>query len=189
MANPSQAGEAGTTANRPQTGPSSTPFRRPDPEPSSAKSSASSSAPSGADLGKTAKDAADAIKGQASDLARNVGQELTRTGENQKARGAEALHQFANAIDGAAGELEKQSPVLAGAVHEAARRVDELSTSLASRDVNDLVDQAAKFARANPALFIGGSVAAGFAVARFLMSGGRRASRPTARPSADPYQI
>ena len=54
---------------------------------------------------------------------------------------------------------------------------------------DDLVDQAAKFARANPALFIGGSVAAGFAVARFLMSGGRRASRPTARPSADPYQI
>ena len=74
--------------------------------------------------------------------------------------------------------------MVARTVHEAARGVESLSDNLSNRNVNELIDSAAQLARAQPALFIGGSIAAGFALARFLKSSGRQ------RPAADfdPYQ-
>ncbi len=105
-----------------------------------------------------------------------MGHELSSTGEAQKARGVEAIRRFARAIDSAASELESQSPSVAHTVHETARRVDSLSEQLANRNVNELLDSAAQFARTQPALFIGGSVAAGFALARFLKSSARQRS-------------
>ena len=94
-------------------------------------------------------------------MAWEVGHEFSKTGEAQKALGVEAIRGVARAIDSAAAELEKQSPSVAGAVHEAARRVDGLSDNLSNRNVNELTESATQLARAQPALFIGGSVAAG----------------------------
>jgi hypothetical protein len=128
------------------------------------------------DLKKTAQTASEAVGKQAAQFAQDVGHELSETGEVQKRRGAEAMRRFARAIDSAAAELESQSPAVARAVHETARRVDGLSDNLSSRNVNELIDSAAQLARAQPALFIGGSVAAGFALARFLKSSARQRS-------------
>ena len=97
----------------------------------------------------------------------------------------DAIRGLARAIDSAADELQQQSPVVAGAVHEAARGISSLSDNLSNRNVDELVDAAVRLARAQPALFVGGSVAAGFALARFLMSSGRN-GRPSgfgSRPS------
>jgi hypothetical protein len=99
---------------------------------------------------------------------------LTETGESQKERGVEAIRRFAKAINSAADEFRGQSPTLASSVHEAARRVEDLSNNLSNRSVGELVDSAVRLARAQPALFVGGSVVAGFALARFLKSSGRR---------------
>jgi hypothetical protein len=128
----------------------------------------------GAGLRDAAKTAADALKQQAAQLAQDVGHELSQTGEGQKMRGVEAIRRFARAIDSAAAELEGQSPAVAQTVHEAARHVDGLSDNLSGRSVNELIDSAARLARAQPALFLGGSVAAGFALARFLKSSAQR---------------
>lgn len=143
-----------------------------------------SQAPLGASVKETAHTAADAVRQQATQFAEDVGHELGKTGEAQKARGVEAIRRFARAIDSAADELQGDSPTVAKTVHEAARRVDGLSDNLSSRNVNELIESAAQLARTQPALFIGGSVAAGFALARFLKSSARQ------RPSAgyDPYQ-
>ena len=137
-----------------------------------------------AELKDTAQTAADAVRQQAAQLAQDVGHELNKTGEAQKARGVDAIRRLARAIDSAAAELESQSPTVAHTVHEAARRVDGLSDNLSNRNVNELIDSAAQLARSQPALFVGGSIAAGFALARFLKSSARQ------RPSAgfDPYQ-
>ena len=126
---------------------------------------------------ETAQTAADAVHQQAARFAEDVGHELSSTGEAQKARGVEAIRSFARAIDSAASELESQSPSVARTVHETARRVDSLSEQLANRNVNELLDSAAQFARTQPALFIGGSVAAGFALPRFLKSSARQRVR------------
>ena len=130
--------------------------------------------PSGASLGaglkQTAQSATDALRRQASELAQDVGHELNKTGEDQKMRGADAIRHVARAIDSAASELESQSPTVARTVHETARQVEGLSDNLSGRSVNELIQSATELARAQPALFIGGSVVAGFALARFLMS-------------------
>ena len=154
----------------------------------SRSSGARQESPSGgalsASLKETAQTAADAVRQQAVQFARDVGQELSMTGETQKARGVDAIRQFARAIDSAALELERQSPTVARTVREAARAVDGLSDNLSSRSVNELIDSAAALARAQPALFIGGSVAAGFALARFLKSSAPQRSGA----GYDPYQ-
>ena len=63
---------------------------------------------------------------------------------------------------------------------ETARQVDSLSDALANRNMNDLIDDASRFVRARPVLFVAGSLAAGFVLSRLLMGGGRG---PTAGPA------
>ena len=138
----------------------------------------------GAGLRETAKSATEAVRRQAEQLVSDVGHEIGKTGERQKQQGVESLRQFAKVIDNAANDLENQSPMVAHAVHEAARRVDDFSDNLANRQVDELVDSVARLARAQPALFAFGAVAAGFVLARFLKSSGRGGNGADQRPIA-----
>jgi ElaB/YqjD/DUF883 family membrane-anchored ribosome-binding protein len=122
------------------------------------------------DMKESASTASRAIKEQASQFASDVGHELGKTAEEQKARGVDAIQCFARAMTSAAAELENQSPQVAEYVRDAAQKVAGLSEKIAQRDVNELVRAATELARSQPLLFIGGAVAIGFAVSRFLMS-------------------
>ena len=102
----------------------------------------------------------------------------------RRCAGANAIRHVARAIDSAASELESQSPTVARTVHQTARQVEGLSDTLSGRSVNELIQSAAELARAQPALFIGGSVIAGFALARFLMS----SSSHRSSTGSDSYQ-
>src|SRR5438067_4535348 len=123
-----------------------------------------------ADVKGAAKTATRAVQEQASEFAANVGQELTKTAENQKTRGVDAIQCFARAISRAAAELENQSPQVARSVRDAAAKVEGLSNNLSNHSVDELVRAATDLARSQPMLFIGGAVAAGFALSRFLKS-------------------
>ena len=59
-------------------------------------------------------------------------------------------------------------------VERAADQIERFSNHLRERDLNDLVGEAQRFARQQPAMFIGSSFAAGMLAARFI-----KASRPT----------
>src|SRR5262249_15968515 len=87
-----------------------------------------------------------------------------------KARGVETIHCFARAAANAAQELEGQSPGVANSIREAARKVEDFSEHLNGRSVDELLKSSSELARSQPLLFIGLSVAAGFAMARFLKS-------------------
>ena len=177
MANPSQVGEIGASASKDQfefgtgrvAGGSMPAADRGGERPGD---------PPDVNLGTMARTATDAVKKQASQLAQDMGEELHRNGESQKERGVDALRRFARAIDVAADELQQPVPAVARSVHEVARQIDGLSENLAQRNVNELIDQAAQLARTQPALFLGGSVVAGFALTRFLWSSGRQDPRP-----------
>lgn len=176
MANPSQVGDFGvesvaTNSFERGVSPSSSRYRSEPP---------SSSRPASSGLKDTAKTATDAIRQQAAQFAEEVGHELGNTAESQKSRGVDALRRVARAIDSAASELAGQSPTFAQPVRNAARRVDELSDNLSKRDVSELLDSATRLARTQPILFVGGSVAAGFALARFLKSSSRHRSNVNA---------
>jgi hypothetical protein len=119
---------------------------------------------------ESASTASRAIKEQASEFASDVGHELSRTAEEQKARGVEAIRCFARAMTSAATELEDQSPQVAEYVRDAAQKVVGLSEKIGQRNVTELARAATELARSQPLLFIGGAVATGFAVSRFFMS-------------------
>jgi hypothetical protein len=122
------------------------------------------------DLKAAAKTVTRAVKDQAADFASGVGQELSKTAESQKARGVETIHCFARAAANAAQELEGQSPGVANSIREAVRKVEDFSEHLNGRSVDELLKSSSELARSQPLLFIGLSVAAGFAMARFLKS-------------------
>jgi hypothetical protein len=111
-----------------------------------------------------------AAKDQAADFASGVGQELSKTAENQKTKGVETIQGFARAITSAADELEGQSPGVARSIRTAAQKVESFSDNLNGRSVDELLKASGDFAKSQPLLFVGMSVAAGFALARFLKS-------------------
>jgi hypothetical protein len=143
-----------------------------------AKGVASEAARASADLSSDLKQAAQAAqraaKAQASEFAADVGHELGHSAEQQKARGVEAMQGFARAINSAAGELEGQSPMVARYVRDAAHNVENLSNNLRGKSVTELMRAASDLARSQPAVFIAGAVASGFALSRFLKSSATR---------------
>jgi gas vesicle protein len=154
-----------------ETGPASTPGYGEMPHPISSEEQERDHSPSmGAEFRQTAESAGNAIREQASTLASEIGQELTRSAEDQKRRGLEAVRSFAGAVDTAARELEGQSPQVARYVRDAAESLQSLTRNIEGRNLNDLVRSASDLARSNPTLFMVGAVAAGFAIARFVKS-------------------
>jgi hypothetical protein len=128
------------------------------------------------DMKEAAKTTTRAVKQQASDFATDIGHELSKTVEDQKMRGVEAIQGFTRAINTAADQLESQSPLVARYVRDAVEKVEGLSENISSRNVQELLKATSDLARAQPLLFLGGAVAAGFALSRFLKSSARDAN-------------
>ena len=122
---------------------------------------------------ETARATAKAFASQASHLAADIADELNQTADEQKDRGADAMRGFAKAVHGAANDLDEQSPTVARYIRKAAESVENLSDTVRSRNVNDLVVAAKDTARAHPTAFFVGAVAAGFALSRFFKSSAR----------------
>lgn len=121
-----------------------------------------------------AREEAVKLRGQATDRARSAA-------ETGKTRATDTLDGFARAVHEAAGNLEQQvSPQIAQYAHRAADALDDLSETLRSKSVDELIDDARDFARRSPAVAIGAAVAVGFALSRFL--------KATASPPADSYR-
>lgn len=118
----------------------------------------------------TAYAAGRAVSEQAASFASDLGHELGRKADEQKARGIEGIRAFAEAFRTAANGLEQQSPQVAQYVRDAAERVESLSGSIEGRSIPELLRNASDLARAQPTMFFVGAVAAGFALSRFLKS-------------------
>ena len=89
----------------------------------------------------------------------------------QKDRATDGLGSIAQAVRQTTDKLrEDQQDIVAQYVEKAADQIERLSNSLREKDVNELLQDAQRFARRQPALFIGGSFAVGLLAARFLKS-------------------
>lgn len=107
---------------------------------------------SASDLGQSAREMAEGSLSQARSVAAdNVG------------RAGEALH--------AAAEKMGRGDTFGTLIDAAAGQLDAASRALRDRDASRLVHDINDFARRQPALFIGGALAAGFALARFATAG------------------
>jgi hypothetical protein len=120
--------------------------------------------------------ATDDPKAQAEHLAQSVKAKARGFVEQQKHAGADQVDTFARAVHRAAQELESDMPKAAGYIHDAAARLDEASSRLRERSMDQLMASIGDFARAQPAAFFGGAIVAGFAISRFLKSSGDHAA-------------
>lgn len=111
------------------------------------------------------------------DRLRDLGREARDTGMNAAER------TFEGARDSAAGRAQRTGEALRDAAERlegdpigsamvmAADRLEELSDALRHQDIRGALEQVQTFAQRQPALFVGGMLALGFAIGRFAAAG------------------
>src|SRR5216684_2079082 len=112
-------------------------------------------------------------KSNIADAAEAAKAEARRIASQQKETGADKLGEVAGAVHGAARTLEDGMPQVASYVHGAAAQLEDAASTLRHRSVDELIDGIGSFARAQPVIFFGGALLAGFALTRFLRSSGQ----------------
>jgi ElaB/YqjD/DUF883 family membrane-anchored ribosome-binding protein len=89
----------------------------------------------------------------------------------QKDRATEGIGSVAQAVRQSSQQLRDQHhETIAQYIDQAAGQLERFSTRLRERRAEDLLQDAQRFARRNPALFVGSAFAAGLLAARFLKS-------------------
>jgi len=115
--------------------------------------------------------------GQVVDQAR---QQVSSRLADQKDRAAEGLTSVAHALRQTSQQLHEQDQqAVTGYIESAASQVERVSNYLKQNDLGGLIDDVERFARRQPALFLGGTFVLGLLGARFLKS-----SRPSTYPGS-----
>lgn len=100
-----------------------------------------------------------------------VKEQATAQLSSQKDRATEGLGTVASAVrQTTQGLRDQQHDTVARYVEQAADQIERLSERLKNKDVTELLDDAQRLARRQPALFVGGAFALGLVGARFLKS-------------------
>lgn len=125
-----------------------------------------------------AKDVAETAKHKAADLADQAKSEAQDTADGAKSQAAHVLEDVSEALR-ATGETlaDQHHDAFASYARTAADQVEQFTASIRDRSVGEILDEAERFARRDPALFIGGAFLLGVVGGRFL-----KASRP--RPTS-----
>jgi len=117
-----------------------------------------------------AKDAAGAASSSVADgatsLLGQVKEQAASTLSDQKDGIADRIDTLAETVHRSGAQFEGKQDWIAGAIDRGAAELGSLATALRENDLASLFRQVQSIARQQPALFIGASLAAGFAVAR-----------------------
>jgi hypothetical protein len=93
----------------------------------------------------------------------------------QKDRTTDGIGSVASAVRQSTRQLrDQQHDTIAEYVEQAAAQLERFSNTLKEKNVGELLEEAQRFARRNPALFVGGAFAVGLLSARFFKSSGDR---------------
>ena len=113
-------------------------------------------------------------KEKLTDAGSQAGDKVASRLDSQKDKAAEGLGSVAQALRQASDQLRGQNDGAAGHeyVASAANQVERLSDYLRSTNTKDMVSGVERFARQQPALFVGGAFMLGLLGARFLKSSG-----------------
>jgi hypothetical protein len=115
------------------------------------------------------------VKGRAGRLL-DEAEERARSAIDERKEGlAQDVGDFAHALRASASDLQvHRKAYVAHYVEQAASSVEQIADTLHRQDLTGLMRRTEDFARRQPGLFVGGAVAAGFALARFLKSSAER---------------
>ncbi|MDN5869720.1 MAG: hemerythrin domain-containing protein, partial [Nitrococcus sp.] len=117
----------------------------------------------------------DEAKGQAAEQAQEYGRKMRARGEAAFEQGAGAAanqtRRIADALHATSEHLARESqPGLARYLSDAADGLNRFSNRFTRGDVEGLLQEARDTAKRNPALLLGGAIAAGFLLTRFIRS-------------------
>ena len=136
----------------------------------------------GADAFGQAKDVAGDAKARAGSLAGEFAEKASSVAETQKSGLADKLEDVAKAVHRSGEQLEGHQDWVAHLVERGAAELNMLATTLRSNDLQSLLGDLGSLARRQPALFVGASMAAGFALARV---GRLAATAPAQAPASE----
>jgi hypothetical protein len=126
------------------------------------------------DSATTIGDAARRVGNEASKVAEHAQEKATAFLAGQKAAAADHLEGLSQPLHEAVDRLRQKSPGLVGDyAQRAVDGLDSVAAALREQDMRAMALAVENFARRRPTMFIAGSVAAGFALARFLKSSSR----------------
>lgn len=97
--------------------------------------------------------------------------------ESGRRSAADQVSEIAQAITRASEQLRDTQPTMADYAGRLAEGVGNLATRLREGSWEVLVEDTRQLARRNPALYLAGGVAVGFALSRFIKASGQRASQ------------
>lgn len=123
----------------------------------------------GRDVKHGAKKVARRVKQGATQAVNQVTEEAGSVLRQQKDMAADRIGAVGQAIRQTADNLDDDLGIH-GLVEQAADRVDDFSQYLRDHEIREVVDGFERWARRNPALFLGGCFVAGLLVARFFKS-------------------
>lgn len=130
---------------------------------------------SAARLQADAEQRANAVKQEAQAKLQEAQQRGKHYLEDRKSTAAGEISDVAGALRASADRLQQEQHDQAGRyVALAADGLDRFAGSLRERELGDLLKDAEQFARRQPGVFIGGAIAAGFMLSRFLKSSAER---------------
>ncbi|WP_311063268.1 hypothetical protein [Halomonas sp. DWK9] len=103
---------------------------------------------------------------------------------SQRDNAAKHTHTFGTVLKNAADEFDRQDqPFCSEQARKLADHTERFSQHLRDKDLRTLCRDAEEYGRREPALFIGGAIAAGFLVTRFLRSSPAKPSASTTAAS------
>lgn len=138
----------------------------------------------------TPEEAARHLKEAAGNAAKDVKHAAMSGVETARTQAGEMGATTASRLRELAGQVESDLPWLSGAFTKSAEGLDSVTGSLTRGDMSQTLNSLSDFARRQPALFIGASVALGFALSRVgktAMEGvqGNAQAKPEPQPQAD----
>ncbi len=110
-------------------------------------------------------DAAQRVRDAASGAAKDVKHAALQGVEDARTKAGETGHSTASRLRDMAGQID-DLPWMATAFRKSADGLDNVTDSLTRGDMNDCLSGVSEFAKRQPAVFLGASVALGFALAR-----------------------
>lgn len=122
-------------------------------------------------LTEQVQEVAGQVQEQAGQLVDQVRGQLTTQLTSQKERAAEGLETAAGLLRGAGEQLRAlDRPTIAQYIDQTSDRVERWSETLRTQDIGQLGETVEQFARRQPALFAGGTLAVGYLASRFFLS-------------------
>lgn len=117
-------------------------------------------------IGQTARDAASNVKDTVRETTHALKDKAMGVMGDAQAKAADQSRTAANTLRDTANNLNGELPWMKTALSKTADGFEHLTSALNKGDVNQVLSAVGDFARRQPALFMGLSVAAGFALAR-----------------------